>query len=199
MHQMNSWEKRAQLRKRLAGDCVMNSRRGPECAVGAMMDCVDKLLGLSSAVILAELTQLGLDQDSIGIILQEWTAARRHIYFNMVVKFSYWHHEPWMFFGLAHRNIVLARRCARRCIRLRSRLLGQVHKPIHYITRLLLFTEKLWAQLQDFANGRDMDELEDLKILAAMFRFAFTSENVCVIDTLVALSSAAVSQIRLKA
>lgn len=175
---MNSWAKRAELRKRLAGDCVMNSRRGPECAVGAMLDCVDKLLGITSVVILAELIHLDLDQESIGIILQEWTIARRHIYFTMVVKLSCWSHEPWMFFGLAHCNILLARRCARRCVRLRARLLGQVHRPIHYITRLLFFNEKMWAQFQDFANGRNMDELDDLKILAAMFRFSFTSENV---------------------
>lgn len=178
---MSSFAKRARLRARLGGECVMNSRRAPEMAVGAMMSFMGKLMEVGLSALRAELAQIGLvDEESVGIILQEFTRARRYIHFTMVVKHSYWFHEPWCMFGIGHRNLEVARRCARMCLRLRTRLLAQPTESIHALTKFVLFNERMLSQLIEFANGRDMADLKDLIIVAALFRFAYTSELVLV-------------------
>ena len=176
--QINNWRKRAALRERLGGDCIMGSRRGPEFACGAMHQFVKRLMEVSSNVILAEITQLGLTQADIGSIMLEFSRARRHIYFTMLVKHSYWAHEPWCLFAIAHHNVQLARLAAQRCLRLRERLLREPFRQIHWVTKVLLFDERLVQQLRAFANGQPMDDLKHLLIVAALFRFAYTSELV---------------------
>ena len=177
---ISSWSKRNRLRERVAlgGDCVMRSRRAPELAAGVMMEFIHKFLEVCASTILGELAQLGLDQESVGIILQEFSNTRRHIWFTMVVKHSYWFHEPWCLFGIGHANVGIARACARKCLRLRHKLLQTPDKAIHALTKLVLFDQRFLQQLIDFANGTDMDNLKDLVIIAAMFRFAYTSETV---------------------
>ena len=175
---INSWQKRAKLRERLGGTCVMGSRRGAEFASGAMLAFVRRILEVSAHVILAELTQLGMRQDELGSIMLEFSRARRHIYFTMVVKHSYWGHEPWCFFAIAHFSEDIARRAAQRCLRLRERLLREPFRPIHWITRVLLFNPKVLEQLRAFASGQSLDDLKELVILAALFRFAYTSDSV---------------------
>lgn len=175
---INSYQKRSRLRERLGGDCVMNSRRGPEFAVGAMMQFVRHLLDVSLAAIVSEIAQVGVNQDEIGIISQEFTRARRHFWFTMVVKHSYWSHQPWCFFGLAHHLEHIARSCAKRALRLRESLLRDRSRAIHWITKLLLFDTTVVRELQAFANGQPVDELKTLVVIVSMFRFAYTSEIV---------------------
>ena len=175
---MSDWRRRSRLRERVCGNCVMNARRGPEMASGCMMEFLRKLLDVGVSVILCELAQIGLDQSDTGAILHEFIQARRHIWLTMVVKHSYWCYEPWAFFGLGHLNVGIARACARRCVRMRGRLLAQPGKPIHRLTKLMLFNDTMWDELNRFASGCDMEALKNLVIFAAIFRFAFTSELV---------------------
>ena len=177
---MNSWRKRGAFRERMGGECVMNSRRGPDFACGDMLSCLRGILNMSNTALLAGLAYLGLDQASIGSIMQEFGRARQHLWFTMSMKHSYWSHEPWIFFGIAHRAERIARAYARKCLRLRHRILRNPLRPIHYITKLLLFTQRFLEQLQLFANGEPMENLKELGVLAAMFRFAYTSDLVFV-------------------
>ena len=154
----------------------MNSRRGPEMAVGEMLVFLQNLLRMGNTVLLSELANLGLEQSEIGTIMQEFSRAKQHLWFTLTMKNSYWSHEPWNFFGLAHRDEATARALARRCLRLRERLLQEPDKAIHYITKLLLFTEPMLSQLRRFAAGTPLDVLKELSVILAMFRFAFTSE-----------------------
>ena len=144
---MNNWAKRARIREIFGGECVMNGRRAPEFSSGAMMGFVRELLSICTNVLLAELAQLGLQQDSIGIILQDFANARRLFWFTMVVKHSYWSHPPWCFFAIGHRATHIARACARRCLRLRQDLLREPFRPIHYITKFMLFSDRMVTQL----------------------------------------------------
>ena len=174
---MNTWQKRAQMRETLGGDCIMNSRRGPEMATGEMLTYLQNLLRMASTVLLSELAHLGLDQAAIGKIMQDYSRAKQHLWFTLTMKNSFWSHEPWTFFGLAHRDEATARAVARRSLRLRDRLLREPHKPIHHITKVLLFTDLLLSQLRRFATGTPLDSLKELALIVAMFRFAFTSET----------------------
>ena len=133
---------------------------------------------VSATVIVAEVTQLGLTQADVGRIMLDFSRARRHIYFTMMVKHSYWAHEPWCLFAISHHIVHVARAAAQRCLRLREQLLREPFKPIHWITRLLLFDERLLNQLRAFANGQSLDDLKHLLVVAALFRFAYTSESV---------------------
>ena len=143
------------------------------------MSFMRKLMHVSISALRAELAQIGLvDQESVGTILQEFARARRYIHFTMVIKHSYWFHEPWCMFGIGHRNDEVARRCARMCLRLRNRLQAQPTESIHALTKFVLFNERMLSQLIEFANGRDMEDLRDLIIVATMCRFAYTSELV---------------------
>ena len=179
---MNTWHKRAQMRDTLGADCVMNSRRGPEMAAVQMLKFLQNLLRMGSTVLLSELAYLGLDQESIGAIMQDYSRAKQHLWFTLTMKHSYWSHEPWTFFGLAHRDQTTAQAVARRCLRLRDRLLREPFKQIHYITKLLLFTERLLSQLRQFAAGTPLCNLKELALIVAMFRFAFTSETIFSLD-----------------
>ena len=143
-------------------------------ATGEMLRFLHNLLSMASAVLISELAYLGVDQESLGRIMQDFTRAKQHMWFTLTMKHSYWSHEPWCFFGLAHRDHTTAQAVARRCLRLRDRLLREPSRPIHYITKLLLFSKDLLSQLMQFANGVPMDNLKELAILVAMFRFAYT-------------------------
>ena len=153
----------------------MSSRRGPEMAAGEIMLMVRRLLEAISTSLLFELSALGLEQIDIAAIMRDFSAARRHIYFTMMVKNSYWGSPPWLFMGLGHRNVDIARAVARRCLLLKEKL--DLLAPIHYVTFQILFVPLLLSQLQDFAAGADLTTLPELFVYACIFRFAFTSDT----------------------
>ena len=138
------------------------------------MTFLRNLLTMSVTVVLSELAFLGLAENEIGIIVQDFQRAKQHLWFTLVMKHSFWSHEPWVFFGLAHRDERVAQAIARKCLKIKPRILWEPVKAIHYLTNLLLFTPELLSDLTRFANGQSLDTLPRLAIVCAMLRFAYT-------------------------
>ena len=154
---MSSRANRKYYQRQLQCSCVLSGRRGPNFAAKDFMQLVLRLLSTAHNVLLVELAGMGVQDGDLTIVMREFSAARRHIWFTLTVKMSFWQSVPWLFFGIGHMNTDVARAIARRCLQLRVRI--EANDPIEWFTFVLLFTERGFRELQDFANGADIATL----------------------------------------
>ena len=133
------------------------------------MKLAERLLNAVHNTLVVELAGLGVIGADIGRIMRDFANGRKHIWFTLVVKASFWQQLLWHFFGIAHNTLHLARACATRCLQLKENILPG--DPIHWLTEMLLFTERGFRELVAFAQGGPMETLHFL------IRFAGTLKH----------------------
>jgi hypothetical protein len=77
---------------------------------------IRRLLDVASTDLLLDPSISGLPPESRAVVLRDFAALRRHITFTMTLKLSFWNQLPWVLAGLAHKDISIARACARRAL-----------------------------------------------------------------------------------
>ncbi len=145
-------------------------------AAGIFMEFINRLLRASAHTLLLELVADGVQGDDRANILRDFEAFRRHLQFIFLVTFGHWEQSPWLFFGIGHHALDIARRCAATALRLFVAMpVGHVH---HFLTILLCTPgSQGYTDMADFCAGVDPSGLPLLTRMRARFRFAPTSER----------------------
>jgi hypothetical protein len=174
-----NWRNRQQYYNKRAkrAKCVMGGRWAPQLAAGLIFAEIRRLLEFANNALLIELATIGLSDAERAIIMRDFEAARRHVWLTFSLKFGFWGQLPWLLFGIAHNDTIIARSCARKALQLfDAAAAGKVH---HYVTLLLLMPGSVGReQLEFFARGqRDLMELPFLSRMAARFMFATVVER----------------------
>ena len=91
--------------------CPMSGRRAPELAAGALLQCMDELWDTHSASLLVQHSRHLSHTDKLRV-LGDWESGRQAFHFYVTVKLAPWQSLPLCLCGIAHMDIVVARRCA---------------------------------------------------------------------------------------
>ena len=171
-------ERRKWLEERLRHmKCPMRTRRAPEMAGGSFMRLLTHLLGTCHNTLLFELASNGASEEEKGIIMRDFEAVRRHLWFTFKMKLSFWFTLPWVLMGLGHASVEVAVECGRRALALFN-LLPDDH-PHHWVTMLLCMHGSLGRQQFELfvSRARGLCVLPLLHRMAARFKFVMISER----------------------
>ena len=153
--------------------CVMSCRRAPEMAAGALKTIMGTFLSMAASTLLVELHVLGLIEGDIGIIMRDFAAARRHVFFIFHVKFGHWQQIPWLLFALGHRRMDEVRRCMRIALQIYER-----SPSTHFLCSLLLaYGTQGRAEMLALIGGANIEDLPLLLRMRGRFKFALSSER----------------------
>ena len=127
--------------------------------------------------LLFEIAADGCSEEDKAIIIRDFEAARRHVWFTFLVRLSFWQQLPWVLFGLGHRDIDIAIACCRRALQLFASL-GDEY-PHHWVTMLLCMPGSLGLQqlLAFVSRELPLEALPFLHRMRARFKFAPVSER----------------------
>ena len=98
--------------------CPMAGRRAPEMAAGELLKEVSNLCDETHANILLNPNMCACSLENQKCLIDDFSAARRHLLFGFGVKLHHWRELPWLLFGCAHFSPPVARECAREALQI---------------------------------------------------------------------------------
>ena len=109
------------------------------------------------------------------MIVRDFAAAYRHVVFTLTTKLSMWSQLPWLMYGMAHHNKLLAQTCAAKVLAKRRAVADWSLE--HNITNAMLQDSSVVAEMERFAAGEPLETLPLLLEWVAKFRFTPVSER----------------------
>jgi hypothetical protein len=158
--------------------CCMASRRAPECAAGHLMILARRLLSMANTEVLMSPYTLACNEADRALILGDFARARRHILFQMQLKFSHWRQLPWLLWGVAHHSRLVAVECASRALSLFHHSVVQGGERPHWMAAMLCTPgTQGWAEMVAFINGEELSRLPLLERMCAIMKFSMVAER----------------------
>jgi hypothetical protein len=115
--------------------CPMLTRRAPECAAGSLEVIIRRMFEEAQNNILLSHAVAKLSPPERAEVLRDFAEAKRHVFFTMTLKLSFWRQLPWVLFGIGHQNSETARACGHRALQL---FYNSADDEVHHWVTLLL-------------------------------------------------------------
>ena len=139
------------------------------------MALVQRLFESAHNALQVELVAFGVVPEDMAIIIRDFQRLRRHMYFYLTVKKGYLQTFPWVFGGLSHRNLSIARGFARRILQMKQAI--SPGDRVHWMVLVLLFDARGLSELIRFSQGEDPSSLPYLLVFICIFRFALSTDR----------------------
>lgn len=147
--------------------CPLRGLRLPEVAAGDFYTNFEALYGLSAAQLLLSLPP-DVDASVRSQCLLNFERGRIHLMFNFTLKLCGYMEPPCLLFGVAHHDLVVARRIAKVCLGSSS-----THPQMSRFQ-----ATPLREEVNEFIDGTDFRELPVLHAFMAEMRFGHASERL---------------------
>ena len=111
-----------------------------------------------------------------AVVIRDFNAMRRHIFFVFNLKFGHWGGFPWILFGTAHHVDALSRRITRYALQLYDALVAGCE--VHWIVVFMLsYGSRCRAEMIAFVNTGTVAVGGVFARMRGRLRFALTSER----------------------